>query len=146
MSVRRTPITNRDQLAELRAIERRAADTPVPWAGIAATGAVCGFAVGTALLELPAATFAAVVVLIAGVVAVERPGTKTVRPAMKQDVRPDPPTDWRLLVYIVLLNVAIQAMIRYQPHASLSAAIAAGAAVAAVWTVFYGLWWKRAKP
>lgn len=101
---------------------------------------------GTALLELPAATFAAVVVLIAGVVAVERPGTKTVRPAMKQDVRPDPPTDWRLLVYILLLNVAIQAMIRYQPQASFAVALTAGVFVAAVWTVSFGWWWKRAKP
>ncbi|MEH0147372.1 hypothetical protein V6D40_06810 [Corynebacterium sp. Q4381] len=142
----RTLITKRDQLAELRAIERRAADVPVPWAGIAATGAACGFVVGSALMELPAVTFAAVVVLLAGVVVLERPGKKTVRTAMKQDVRPDPPTDWRLVVYILLLNIAMQAMMRRQPHASLGVAIAAGVATAVVWTVFFGLWWKRAKP
>lgn len=145
MSVWRTPITNRDELAELRAIERRAADTPVPWAGIAATGAVCGFAVGAALMELPAVAFAAFVVLLVGAIAVERPGRKTVRTAMKQNVRPDPPMDWRLVVYIILSNLAVQAMMRRQPHASLGVAVAAAVATAAVWTVFYGLWWKRAK-
>lgn len=107
---------------------------------------MCGFAVGAALLEMPAVTFTAVVVLLAGVIAMERPGKQPVRVAMKQDVRPDPPTDWRLLVYILLLNVAIQAMIRYQPQASFAVALTAGVFVAAVWTVSFGWWWKRAKP
>lgn len=146
MSVWRTPITNRDELAELREIERRAADAPVPWVGIAATGAGCGFAVGAALLEMPAVTFATIVVLLAGVIALERPSKQAVRVALKQQVRPDPPTDWRLVIYIFLLNVVMQVAMRYVPHVRTPVAVAAAVAFAAVWTAGYGLWWKRAKP
>ena len=98
------------------------------------------------LLEQTAVAVAAAVVLLVGVIVVERPSNQAARVAMKQNVRPDPPMDWRLLVYIIFLNLGVQAMIRYQQHASHSAAVAAGLVVAAVWTVFYGLWWKRAKP
>lgn len=135
-----------NELAALREIERRAADTPVPWAGIAATGAVCGLMVGASLLEQTAVAVAAAVVLLVGVIVIERPSNQAVRVAMKQNVRPDPPMDWRLLVYIIFLNLGVQAMLRHLQHASHSAAVAAGLVVAAVSTVFYGLWWKRAKP
>lgn len=102
--------------------------------------------VGAALLEQAAVAVAAAVVLLTGIIVVERPSKQAVRVAMKQNVRPDPPTDWRLLVYIIFINLGVQAMMRHLEHTSHSAAVAAGLVVAAVWTVFYGLWWKRAKP